>query len=143
MASNLDKFLRSGVGASGRLSDYSDTLSARGDFMRLEDLNVLLTSWNNILYTSKGSVDHDPEFGVDIYRYLFEPFDSFLIDGIKGEIYSALSRYDDRATIQSIDISMISGDRKGLSISISFKLSGQTANMSTTIDQNTYLKGTQ
>ena len=143
MASNLDKFLRSTVGSSGRISDYDQMLSSRGDFMRLEDLNVILASWNNILFTSKGTVDHDPEFGVDIYKYLFEPYDDFLVDEVKDEIATALMRYENRATIQNISVSQIQGDRKGFSITISFKFNGEVSSLSVGLDQNTYLKGTE
>jgi len=142
MATNRDKFFRSTVGSSGKISDFSPVLSPRGDFTNLEDLNVILNSWNVILYTPKGTVDHDPEFGIGIHKYLFEPVDDYTMGAIKNEIISTLRRYDDRAYITDVSITPSGGNGKGYSITIKFSYEGKDSQLSVDVNQATYLRGT-
>jgi len=137
MANILDRFKSTTVGSSGRVLDYSSKLSPNGDFTKLYDIDAILTSWNNILITPRGSMDHDPEFGCNLYLYLFEPLDEVSQEGIKDEIISSLSRYDDRATVEDVEVSFFK-NKKGFNVSISVSYAGTKNNLSLTLDENTY-----
>ena len=56
------------IGSSEKIRDYIALISSRGDFQRIEDLNVILTSWNNILLTPRRTYILDPEFFLYAYN---------------------------------------------------------------------------
>jgi len=137
MANILDKFKNTSVGSSGRILDFSSKLSSSGDFSKLFDIDAILTSWNNILITPKGSMDHDPDFGSNLYLFLFEPADSQTQEAIKDEIIRCLSTYDDRANVADVSVEFFS-NMKGFNISITADYAGETSDFSLTLDENTY-----
>lgn len=138
MANLLDKFQKSVVGSRGKISDYGNSISPRGDFKRVTGINVILMSWTNILLTPKNTYDHDPQFGSDLYNYIFEPADKETISVIKDIIKADLMTYDDRAKISNIDVKFLR-DRKGFNVNITVNYQGETGELSATIDESTYL----
>ena len=136
MASRLEKFRNVSVGSVGHVLDYASKITSFGDFAKIFDIDAILTSWNNILITPIGSMDHDPEFGSNLYKYVFEPEDEFSREGIKNEILRCLSTYDDRATIADLQINYYS-NMKGFEVSILVSYSGYKANLKVTMDENT------
>jgi len=137
MPSALDKFQRSTIGSGGRISDYTARISAKGDFSRITDLEVILSSWNNILLTPKRTYDHDPEYGSSLYEYIFDPLDDKTNDAIKQSIARDLMDYDNRADITDIIIKELS-DRKGISLSIYFTFEDKPQHLGLTIDEQAY-----
>ena len=75
MSSLLDIFQTKAVGGKGRIEDYSGIISSKGDFTKIQDFNVILNSWNNVLQIPRRSYNHDPEYGSDLYKYIFSPAD--------------------------------------------------------------------
>jgi phage baseplate assembly protein W len=138
MANILDKFKTTSIGSSGRILDFSSKLSPSGDFSKLFDMDAILVSWRNILITPRGSMDHDPEFGSDLYLYIFEPADSVTQDSIKNEIYRAITTYDDRANIDEITVSFLK-NKKGFNASIIANYEGDNSEMNLNMDENTYM----
>ena len=138
MANLLDKFKSTSIGSSGKILDFISKLSPSGDFDKIYDMNAILASWKNILMTPKGSMDHDPEFGSNLYLYIFEPTDSQTQEAIKNEIYRAITTYDDRASIEEINLSFFK-NQKGLNVSIIGNYAGDSSELNLTIDENTYM----
>ncbi len=138
MANILDKFKTTSIGSSGRVLDFSSKLSPSGDFNKLFDMDAILASWSNILMTPRGSMDHDPEFGSDLYLYIFEPADSVTQESIKNEIYKAITTYDDRANIDEINVAFFK-NKKGFNVSIVASYEGDNSEMNLTMDENTYM----
>lgn len=137
MANILDKFRQSSVGSSGRILDYTSKLSSSGDFSKIYDLDVIINSWNNILITPKGSKDHDPEFGSNLYLYLFEPADTETEEGIKNEIIESLTTYDNRASIDDIEVEFFS-NRKGFNVTLSIEYDGEISDITINLDESMY-----
>jgi len=104
MGSILDKFKSSVVGSDGKISDYISIISPRGDFTRVEDIEVIMNSWSNILRTEIGSYDHDPTYGSDLHKFIFEPQDEDTRNLISDTIRDRLLKFDNRAKIQSISV---------------------------------------
>jgi len=138
MANILDKFKTTSIGSSGRVLDFSSKLSPSGDFNKLFDMDAILASWSNILMTPRGSMDHDPEFGSDLYLYIFEPADSVTQESIKNEIYRAITTYDDRANIDEITVAFFK-NKKGFNVSIVASYEGDNSEMNLNMDENTYM----
>ena len=138
MANPLDKFKKSVVGSGSNFYDYTSKINSSGDFQRIENFEVILNSWNNILLTPKRTFDHDPTYGSELYKYIFEPSDNETMDGIKNELKNSLNTYNDRVSISNIDIKFLSNN-KGFSVNITVSYKGNVGNLSLLINENTYL----
>jgi len=137
MSTLMEKFQKSVIGSSGKIADYTAKIAPFGDFYRVEDLQTILTSWNNILLTPTRTYTYDPEFGSDLYKYVFDPQDDDTKDEIRDEILYKLRRYDDRAEIVSLDVEYLSG-QKGFTVSIVVDYEGQRGGVSFEIDESLY-----
>lgn len=107
MANILDKFKTSVIGSNSSIYDYNSIISPVGDFTRLTGISVIMNSWSNILRTAIGSYDHDPDYGCDLHKYIFEPQDedtrSSIIDTIKDRVL----KFDNRAKVESVTVDYI------------------------------------
>jgi len=137
MANILDRFQKSVVGSKSRYADFTDVISPSGDFTRITDLNVILKSWYKLLVTPTRTVDHDPEFGCDIYKYIFSPADNDTMNEIIDEVSYAIRRYDNRAILQGVSVTFLN-NRKGFAVNISAEYNGQTGEIQAVIDQTTF-----
>jgi len=137
MANLLDRFYKDVVGSKDKIFDYIPIIDSSGDFKRIYDLDVILNSWNNILITPRGSYIFDPEYGSDLLKYIFSPSDAKTVEDIKNEIIYTIRKYDDRATISSIDVLFLR-NKKGFDINIDVEYNRQTKKLSTKIDENIY-----
>jgi len=138
MATNYEKFMKEVIGSKGKIFDYTSTITPKGDFNRIRDLDVILNSWRNILLTPVRSYDHDPEYGSEIYKYIFEPTDNETANNIKDEIMYRLRTYDNRARIVDVRVNFLDGN-KGFVVQIDVDFNGLTDTLSTVFDKALYL----
>ena len=138
MANLLDRFEKEVVGSKGKIADYEPRISAKGDFSRVTDLNAILLSWRNILLTPLRSYDHDPEYGSELYKYIFDPADDDTADAIKSEVFYRLSSFDNRAKITSVNVEFLS-NKKGFNVHVGVKYLGKEGSVTATIDEKSYL----
>lgn len=138
MSTLMEKFQKSVVGSGGKIADYTAKIAPYGDFYRVENLQTILTSWNNILLTPTRTYTYDPEFGSDLYRYVFEPQDEDTRQDIRDEILYKLRRYDDRAEIVSLDIEYLAAGQKGFTVSIVVDYEGERGGVSFEVDESLY-----
>jgi phage baseplate assembly protein W len=134
MSNILDRFKTSSIGSQGRIVDYLPKINHAGDFTKIYDIDAILSSWNNILMTPRGSMDHDPNFGSNLYKFIFEPADNSTQDAIKIEIYDSLGVYDSRASISQIDVNFYS-NKKGFVVIIQVEYFGYKSNLTLNIDE--------
>jgi len=137
MANILDRFKLHSVGSGGKISDYTPRIASTGDFSRIEDLQVILASWNNILITPLRTYTFDPEYGSTLYKYIFEPADDETAEAIRNEISYRLRKFDDRAEIISIDVEFLTNS-KGFNIDVRVKFNNETGNISAVVDDSVY-----
>lgn len=137
MANLLDRFNTDVVGSENRLKDYLSVISSIGDFKRISDLNVILNSWNNILLTPRGTYLHDPEFGSDLYKYVFEPADETTVENVKREIVERITIYDNRALIESINVT-IQNDGKRFNVKVYVNYQGEKGILDVKFDDTTF-----
>jgi phage baseplate assembly protein W len=138
MANILKRFQKQVVGSDGKIFDYLAKITAKGDFKRIQDLNVIITSWNNILMTPKRTYLHDPEYGSNLHLLLFEPSDDATVDRIKNELQESLMTYDDRAIIEDIEV-IIKPNNKGYTLNILVEYEGETGTLSVSFDDSTVI----
>jgi len=137
MANLLDRFQSQVIGSETFLRDYLSIVASTGDFKRIDNINVILNSWNNILLTPRGTYIHDPEFGSDLYKYVFEPSDDESIEGIKREVVDRISLWDDRATIEEIEVT-VSTDGRRINVAVYVNYEGETGILDVKFDETTF-----
>ena len=139
MSNLLNRFNETVAGSNSKISDYVSTLSVSGDFKRIDEIEVILNSWNNILVTPRRSYQHDPEYGSDLYKLVFEPADDITLNKVIDEVTNTLLRYDDRASISNLDVIFFT-NQKGFSITVDVEYDGETKQLKTILDESTYFK---
>ena len=137
MANILDRFQKSVVGSKTRYSDFIDVISPSGDFTRITDINVILKSWFKILITPTRTVDHDPEFGCDLYKYVFSPADNETMSEIIDEVSYAIKTYDNRAKLQGVGVTFLR-NKKGFAVNITAEYGGESGEIQAVIDESTF-----
>jgi phage baseplate assembly protein W len=77
-----------------------------GDFLRLTETPELEVKSNliHLLLTRKGSRYYLPDFGTNLYQYIFEPLDDITMGKIEDEIIDAVEKYIPNLTINKIVI---------------------------------------
>jgi len=137
MATLLEKFRKSVIGSKGRIADYTSKIAPFGDFYRVTDLQTILSSWNNILLTPTRTYTYDPEYGSELYKYVFEPQDDDTKQDIADEILYKLKRYDDRAEIVELSVDYLA-NQKGFTVTIVVDYEGERGTIDTSIDESLY-----
>jgi phage baseplate assembly protein W len=135
MATILDKFAGTVAGSKYSINDFLPVLAPKGDFQRISGLDVIINSYKTILLTAKGTYDHDPDFGCDLYRYVFEPCDSGTLQSIEVVITDQLLRYEDRAKLQSLNVYFLS-NKKGFAVDVYVSYQEQQGRVYVIIDEN-------
>jgi len=138
MANLLDRFNKEVIGSDSKIYDYLPKITASGDFKRIKGIDVIISSWNNILLTPRGTFLFDPEYGSELYKLVFEPVDDTTIERIKTEISSRLLIYDNRAEILSVD-TLLKPNGKGYQINIVVEYEGEKGILSVSFDDSTLL----
>jgi phage baseplate assembly protein W len=134
MASVFDRFKKSIVGSNSQLYDYIPVIDASGDFQRLTGIDAVIYGWNIVLETPTETADHDPKFGCDLYKMVFEPIDQVTKENIIFMVKNQLLAYDSRAEIVSVDVTF-SSTKLSFNVDVLVKYLGQEKTLSKTISQ--------
>ena len=137
MIKDLDRFRKNVAGRKDILVDYVHQISPSGDFRKINDLDVILSSWSNILIIPRGTYLFDPSFGSNLYKYLFEPADDDTRSAIEEEIKYSLLAFDSRANISKIDVSYLP-NRKGFIVTITVEYRKQVKDLKVAITEESY-----
>jgi len=139
MANLLDRFNHTVAGSDQKLGDYLSKIAPVGDFKRISDLEVIISSWSNILVTPKRSYQFDPSYGSNLYKLIYEPADPSTEKKIIDETVSVIKLYDDRAIISNVNV-VFNTNMKGFSIGIDVSYQGERGEVEVVIDENAYFK---
>jgi len=139
MANILDRFNEAVAGSNSKLADYTSKVAPAGDFKRITDIEVLISSWNNILITPRRTYQWDPNYGSNLYKMVFEPADEITVNKVVDEVTNTLLLYDDRASIEDVNVTFFK-DLKGFSVAIDVSYDGETGQLQVVIDEATYFK---
>ena len=134
MATILDKFISTVSGSKGTINDYLPIIAPKGDFTRISGIDVIINSYRTILLTSKGSYDHDPDFGCDLYKFIYEPATETTRQSLELVITDQLLRYEDRAKLVGMEVYFLSG-RKGFIMNVFIEYNNEKKDLSLTIDE--------
>lgn len=138
MANFLNRFSKSIKGLNvGGLKDYISVISPSGEFSEIRDIDVILNSWTNILMTPKNSYLDDPDYGSELYKYIFAPADQRTIDRIEYEINYVIQKFDNRANIDNVDIKFTS-DKKGFIVDVNVSYKGNKERLKLYMTEDLY-----
>lgn len=84
------------------LSDFSRH-PATHDLLRVTNEKSVLNSLRKIIKTNNYEIPYRPDFGANIYHYLFEPFTAITLNELESDIRNAINRYEPRVTILDIN----------------------------------------
>lgn len=104
----------------GVLPQFANT----GRLLEVRGVDVIVQSYLMILTTIKGSRPWNPDFGCDLTKQVYELATDETFSAIKEDIKSALSTWEPRATLKSVETEWIK-DYKMLKITINFSYNGR------------------
>lgn len=130
----ITEFMDNVPGSNYRIYDINNIFNSEGDLAEIYNVDVIINSINNILRITKGTYLDDPEFGVGIEKYLFEPADQTTLSAITNEVKSAISVFERRAKID-VSISFFTNMR-GFNIDIKVSMNGITKTSKVKIQEN-------
>lgn len=114
--------------------------SINGDFLALTGRpeDEIKTNLIHLLLTRKGSRYFLPEFGTNLYQYLFEPISDELITKIEDEIVDACEKFLPNLKIDKVNIDSFFGDKdynkqRSLLVTIDYTITSRTFSVSDTI----------
>ena len=101
------------------MSTYQDFSKANIE-NNIYDSDAIKASIMNIILTQKGTIPGFPEFGSNVYKYIFEPLTMFTKISLADDIKSAIYKYDSR--VSNINVSVID-DKANYSIAVNIQFS--------------------
>tara|TARA_B100000579_G_scaffold101742_1_gene80954 strand:- start:2250 stop:2663 length:414 start_codon:yes stop_codon:yes gene_type:complete len=100
-----------------------------GDFGVVKNENAIKQSVRNLICTMYGERPFQDEIGSRVRELLFEPWDPFSVDSMKGEIYNCLQRLEPRIEVNSIELRDDS-DINSIQVAIDYTIVGQEVQQS-------------
>ena len=134
-ANTTRKYLQENAGVSGSFSDYLPTLYSTGDFTKVIDINVILTSIKNLLLTPVGSYPFDPLYGSDLVKKVFDPADEITASEIKEETIEKIKIYEPRANVVDVFTEFYSNG-KGYRVNLTIQRGNATAKLNVDITED-------
>lgn len=133
----LDRFYKVISGTQNELIDYLPVISSSGELKKITDLDVILSSWSNILITPLGTYLFDPTFGSELYKQVWEPTDVQTQEKIESEIRRRLRQFDDRATVEEVQVSFFP-NQKGFEVNVIVNFGGEQRQLDVVISEESY-----
>lgn len=119
---SIEKFMSTIPGRKQELRALDAKLSESGKPKVLIGIDVIVDSLLRILMTPKGTEFMDPEFGSDVYKYIYELADDITIDDISAEVDYIVKTLETRAQI--VPTISILPDQKGIIIDMVITFQG-------------------
>lgn len=76
----------------------------RAPFEILTDINSIRDNIRNILFFRKGDYPDEPDFGIGLQDFIFDPADELLRTSLGQEIRRQIVRYEPRVTIRILTV---------------------------------------
>ena len=99
-----------------------------GFFSRTDGLETIMAGLKQLILTTKGERAMKPDFGTNLRRYVFEPYDATLRKKIDEDIRVAIGKYEPRVNIIGLEISpderMGKQDRNAVFIRLYYQVKG-------------------
>lgn len=110
------------------------------DFKLDYDINAVRNSLKNLFTTTPGEKVLNPEFGMDLRKYLFEPATIEVAELLRKEIYIQIGTFEPRVSLKDVKITVFE-DVNEFDISINYSIPSlniNNASMFGTLNNNGY-----
>ena len=74
------------------------------DIKSADDETAIINSIRNIFTTTPGERILEPEFGINLAQWLFQPIDEFVAQEIGETIVSGIQRFEPRVVVKNVNI---------------------------------------
>ena len=93
--------------------DFPFVQSDNGDFVNMTSIpeSEVKSMLIHLLLTRKGSRYYLPDFGTNLYQYIFEPLDEITMGKIENEITDAIEKYIPNLKLNAVEITKV-GDEE-------------------------------
>jgi len=122
MTSNLERFFRERPVQNNRLKTIDSNINSYGDFTELTDIDAVIKNIETDLLINKGTYLFDPEFGVGIHKFVFEPANEFTKTKLEQLISGVVNRNKAHSTV-SFQVFFFQ-NRKGFKINLTVEYKG-------------------
>lgn len=75
-----------------------------GDIVKNKDINAIIGSLKNLLYTNFYERPFQPQIGSNLRRLLFDPIDSFTTNSISTDIRNTIKNYEPRVAVEALEV---------------------------------------
>ena len=120
------------------LTDFTFEKGNLNTTEKISGNKAILNAIKNIILSRPGNFPYTPELGIDLDQYQFEIADNVLINKVKGEIESQISRYIPEINSFSVNVSIIDYDIQGLRKVLCISVNSSYIDGEETIDFLTY-----
>ena len=129
--------MASPVQANTLFSDFLfdfDRHPATGDLLRVTNERSVLNSLRKIIKTNNYEIPYRPDFGANIYHYLFENFNPMTLNELENSIRLAIEKYEPRARILDINtVGRPDENEIDITLTVSIRTSPNPVVLSTTL----------
>jgi phage baseplate assembly protein W len=108
----------------GRGFRYPMGTDASGGIALNSSTKELEQAMRLILTTAPGERPMRPEFGCNIYDYVFAPADATTAGRLSAEVDRALTRWEPRINVKNVDVSVDTMSQNTLYINVTYEVKG-------------------
>ena len=94
------------------------------DFSIVKNQNAIKQAMKNLILTGFGERPYQPTKGSRLRQMLFEPFDVFMSEELKEEMFNVLKTFEPRIVVN--EIRMIPGEPNELEVEVDYTIVGET-----------------
>ena len=112
---------------SRQFRDFSIGMKANPnteDFSIVKNQNAIKQAMKNLILTGFGERPFQPTKGSRLRQMLFEPFDVFMSEELKEEMFNVLKTFEPRIVVN--EIRMIPGEPNELEVEVDYTIVGET-----------------
>lgn len=134
LGKNTTEFFKNIAGSTYDLFDVDSVIGPSGDLRELHGIDVLIRSITVALFTVEGTYLFNSEYGVGLYRYIFELADSKTENIIRTKVIQTINKYEPRAEA-IVEVSFY-GSRPGFVIDIQIKYENEERTTKLVFDES-------
>jgi len=122
---NTTEFLKNIPGSAYDIIDVDTVINSSGDFRELKGIDAIVNGITQILMTEKGTYLFNPEYGVGLQKYLFEPNDEITKARIKEETVVAIKTYEPRVAV-NVSVTYSTSNKRSFYLNLEITYRGET-----------------
>ena len=141
LGKNSTEFFKQIAGSTSELFDVDSVIGPNGDFKELKGIDVIIRSITVALYTVQGTYPWNSNYGMGLYRYIFELADERTERMIREKVIETINKYEPRAR-SFVSVYFI-GTRPGFVVDITLTREKEERKVKLVFDQSILKQGSE